>query len=110
MEQNTQGSQLTRGPDHATIANWTVDALTQMPAQIIRNAWWHTGFSYFPDEENISVDAVHGEEDDGSDDGSLDGELVPAIERCSEMIDAAFTDEMTESDSESDGSPEMVGI
>ena len=44
---------ITRPPSRAMIAHWSVSALKGLPKQLVKNAWRHGDYSYFPNEPSV---------------------------------------------------------
>ena len=56
MEQDINSSCF-QPPSRSKLADWIVTATEQLPTEIVRNAWRHKPFSYFPWEATGDNDA-----------------------------------------------------
>ena len=62
---------LTKPPSRAVMAGWIIQSLQSLSTTLVKNAWRHGRYSYFP---NAPVDAVDEEE------GRLEYEEVEMLE------------------------------
>ena len=48
---------VTKPPPRDELSKWVRDSLESLPMQLVKNAWRHAPYSYFPDENEEALEA-----------------------------------------------------
>ena len=55
---------LSKPPSRAVLSGWIIDSLKDIPTSIIKNAWQHGQYSYFPNKPTVEVEENEDEQEE----------------------------------------------
>jgi len=59
---------VTKPPSRATMTDWTISSMNQIPEGMIKNAWLQGEYSYFPNEARATYETEDDYDEDDADD------------------------------------------